>query len=192
MSDNAQETSIDDILLEVEERMEKSLESLKRDLATIRTSRASVSMVDHIQVEYYGAMTPLNQLATVSVPEARMIMISPFDKSSTQSIEKAILKSDLNITPQSDGQVIRIILPELTMDRRKELVKQVKARLEEARVSIRNVRRDGIDGVKKLSGKGHSEDEIKTAQDDIQKLTDKEVHNAETIATEKEESILTV
>lgn len=180
------------LLMESEERMQKSLDSLKRDFAAIRSTRASTQMVDHINVDYYGAETPLNQLATLTVPEPRMLMVSPFDKSSIQDIEKAILKSDLNITPQSDGEVIRIILPELSMERRQELVKQVKSRLEEAKVSVRNIRRDANDSVKKKKSDGMSEDEIKDTQDEIQKLTDGIIKQAEDLAQKKEDSILTV
>ncbi len=186
------EPGIEDIKKDLITRMEKSLEAFNRELAAIRTARASVSMVDHIQVEYYGAMTPLNQVATIAVPEPRMLLITPFDKTSMNAIEKSIMKSDLNITPQNDGVVIRLVLPELTMDRRKELVKQVKTKLEETRVSMRNIRRDGIDSIKKLTGKGHSEDEIKSAQDEVQKLTDKEIAKAEQLAAQKEEGILKV
>ncbi len=189
MPDN-NEISIEEIVLTAEERMQKSLDSLKRDFAAIRAARATSNMVDHVQVEYYGSMAQLNQLATISIPEPRMIMISPFDKSSISAVEKAILKSDLNLTPQNDGSVIRLVLPELTMDRRKELVKQVKTRLEEARVSIRNIRRDSLDDLKKVSG--HSEDEIKSVQEEIQQLTNKFVEKSEELANQKEESILTV
>ena len=178
---------IETLLLESEERMQKSLESMKRDFAAIRSTRASTQMVDHISVDYYGADTPLNQLATLTVPEARMLMIAPFDKSSIQDIEKAILKSDLNITPQNDGEVIRIILPELSMERRQELVKQVKTRLEDAKVAIRNIRRDSNDAVKKKKSDGMSEDEIKDTQDEIQKLTDGLIKQAEDMAQQKED-----
>lgn len=179
-------------LLDAEERMEKSLGSLKRDFAAIRSTRASTQMVDHVSVDYYDTPTPLNQLAGLSVPESRILVISPFDKSAMGDIEKAILKSDLGITPQNDGSVIRLILPELSMERRQELVKQVHSRLEEAKVSIRNIRRDTNDVFKKQKAEGLSEDEIKGAQDDVQKLTDKLIKSAEDLAKTKEESILTV
>lgn len=189
---SSEDIGLEEITLEAQEKMEKSLEALKRELATIRSTRASVNMVDHIQVEYYGAPVPMNQVATISVPEARMLMITPFDKSAMHEIEKAIQKSDLGITPQNDGSVIRLILPEMTMERRQELVKQVKHRLEETRVSVRNIRRDANDSMKKLSGKGHSEDEVKSGQEEIQKVTDEFIKKAEEIAAEKEESILKV
>ena len=172
--------------------MNKSLDSFRRDLAAIRSTRASVNMLDHVTVEYYGADTPINQLASLSVPEARMLLITPFDKGSLHDVERAILKSDLNITPQSDGNVIRIILPELSMERRQELVKQVHTRLEEARVAVRNIRRDTNDVFKKQKSEGMSEDQIKDAQTSVQELTDREIKRAEDMAAQKEESILTV
>lgn len=190
MPENEDEFSISDYLEDAQSRMDKSIESFKKDLTGIRTARASTSMVDGIEVEAYGAMMPLNQLATISIPEPRMIMITPFDKGSIVTIEKGLMKSDLNINPQSDGVVIRLILPELTQERRQELVKQVKSRLEDCRVAIRNIRRDVNDEIKKL--KGHSEDEVKSGQDDLQKLTDKHVKTAEDYATKKEESIISV
>lgn len=187
-----EEISEEEILLESEERMEKSIESFQRDLNNIRSSRAAPGMVDQIQVEYYGAMTPLQQLATISIPEARVIMISPFDKSSMGDVEKALLKSDLGLTPQSDGVVIRLVLPELSGDRRKELVKQVKGRTEDARVAIRNIRRDANDQIKKLKDGGVSEDDIKAAQGEVQKLTDGFIKKAEDLADAKEQDILTI
>ena len=190
MPDSSEE--IEMIRLEAEDRMQKSLDSFKRDLSAIRSTRASTSMLDVVSVDYYGAATSVKQLATISVPEPRMLMIAPFDKSSISDIEKAIQKRDLNITPQTDGNVIRLILPELSMERRQELVKQVKQRLEESRVAIRNVRRDSNESVKKLKDTGVSEDDIKAAQDDMQTLTDSFIKQAEDLATRKEESILTV
>lgn len=187
-----EETSVEDILLEADDRMGKALETFNKDLGNIRSTRATPSMLDHIHVEYYGTNVPLIQLASINVPEPRMIVITPFDKSSKQEIEKAILKSDLGITPQSDGSVIRLILPELSMERRKELVKQLHHRLEEARVAIRNIRRDGNEAIKKISGKGHSEDEIKSATDEIQKITNSYIAKAEEAADKKEKSIIQV
>jgi ribosome recycling factor len=186
------ENSGDEILLEAEDRMEKSLDALKRDLANIRSTRATPSMLDQITVDYYGAPTPLNQLASVQAPEVRMLVIQPYDKGATGAIEKAILKSDLGLTPQNDGGAIRLILPELSMERRQELVKQVHKRLEEARVSIRNIRRDTNEDLKKLKSTGTSEDEIKGAQDGVQKLTDTFVKKSEEMAAQKEEGILSV
>ncbi len=192
MPENAEEMSLEEIELESEERMAKSLESFQRDLVNIRSSRAAPGMVEHLQVEYYGAPTPLQQLASISIPEARMILISPFDKSAMSEIEKAIQKSDLGLTPQNDGIVIRLILPELSGERRKELVKTVKQRTEETRVSIRNIRRDGNDQIKKLKDHGFSEDDIKNAQNEIQKLTDSFIKKADDLAAAKEQDILTL
>lgn len=172
--------------------MQKSLDVLKRELANIRSTRAAPSMLDHIHVEYYGASTPLIQLAGVSAPEPRLLVISVYDKGAVGDVEKAILKSDLSLTPQTDGATIRLYLPELTRERRQELIKQVKHRLEEARVSIRNVRRDSNDEAKRMKGDGVSEDQIKDAQDEIQKLTDQFVKKAEELAHQKEEGILAV
>ncbi|MBE7438530.1 MAG: ribosome recycling factor [Spirochaetales bacterium] len=184
------EISIEEIQLEAEDRMEKSLDAFKRDMQAIRSSRASPAMVQHLTVDYYGTATPLQQLATINVPEARMLTISPYDKSVMTDIEKAILKSDLNLTPQNDGNLIRLILPELSGERRQELVKQLKNRLEEARVSIRNIRRDSNDAIKKI--KGLPEDEIRGAQDDVQKLTDRFIGQAEELARSKEQEITTI
>jgi len=185
-----EEISIEEIQLEAEDRMEKSLDAFKRDMQSIRSSRASPAMVQHLNVDYYGTPTPLQQLATINVPEARMLTISPYDKSAMSDIEKAILKSDLNLTPQNDGNLIRLILPELSGERRQELVKQLKNRLEEARVSIRNIRRDSNDAIKKI--KGLPEDEIRGAQDDVQKLTDRFISQAEDLARSKEQEITTI
>jgi len=189
MPENEEQT-IEEIVLESDDRMERSFDAFTKDLNNIRSTRATPSMLDHIHVEYYGAPVPLIQLATINVPESRMLVISPFDKGSIADIEKAIMKSDIGITPQNDGSVIRLILPELSMERRKELVKQVHHRLEEARVAIRNIRRDGNDAIKKL--KGHSEDEIKDAQDEVQKITNSYIVKAEEAADKKEKSILQV
>lgn len=175
---------------EAKSRMDRSLENFKRELNTIRSSRANAAMLDGLHAEYYGAETPLNQLATISVPEGRMLLISPFDKSALSAIEKCILKSDLNLTPSNDGSVIRLMLPEMTMDRRQELVKQVKHKLEETKVAMRNVRRDANDDLKKLTSL--SKDDQKHFQDEIQKITDGHTHKAEEIAREKEDSILKV
>lgn len=180
------------ILKETEERMNRAIDVMQRDLNTFRSTRANPSMLDAVFVEYYGSNLPVNQLATISVPEPRMLLISPFDKSAMGDIEKAILKSDLNLTPQNDGSVIRLILPELSMERRQELVKQVKHRLEECRVAIRNIRRDANDEIKKLNGKGLSEDDVKSSQEEIQKVTNRFIQKAEEAAESKEKSILTI
>ncbi len=184
---------ISQVISEADERMQKSLEALKREFGSIRAGRANPSLLDKVQVEYYGAATPINQLANISVPEPRMLAIQPWDKSSLPAIEKAILKSDLGLNPSSDGTVIRIIIPQLTAERRADLVKTVKKKAEESRVAIRNVRRDGIESLKKLE-KDHtaSEDEVKRAQDDVQKLTDKMIKEVDRILEVKEQEITEV
>ena len=174
-------------------KMEKTVETLKEEYATIRAGRANPSLLDKVQVDYYGAATPINQLANISVPEPRLLVIQPWDKSSLPTIEKAILKSDLGLNPSSDGTVIRIIIPQLTAERRAELVKTVKKKAEDARVAVRNVRRDAIDQLKKLE-KDHSasEDDVKRAQDDMQKLTDKTIKEVDHILEMKEKEITEV
>src|SRR5207248_5404996 len=153
--------------------MKSSVEVLRKELTTIRTGRASPALIDHLHVDYYGTETPLNQLANISVPEARTLVVQPYDKTAMGNIEKAILKSDLGLTPNNDGQVIRLVIPRLTEERRKDLVKVVRKQVEDARVSVRNVRRDGIDHLKELEkAKTLSTDEDKPAQDRLQKLTD--------------------
>ena len=177
---------------EAEKRMQKTIESFKKDIANIRSTRASAAMLDHIQVDYYGSLTPLNQLASVSVPEARVLLIKVYDKASIGEVEKALLKSDIGITPQNDGEVIRLVMPELSTERRRELVKQLKARLEDGRVSLRNIRREGNEEIKKMKSKGASEDEIKDGQEDMQKLTDRYIKQSEELAKQKEAGILKV
>ena len=184
---------INTIKQDVEERMHKTIAVLKSDLATIRTGVASPSLLDKIQVEYYGAPTPINQLANISVPEPRMLSIQPWDKSAMPLIEKAILKSDIGITPTSDGTVIRLVMPQLTQDNKKDLVKRVKKKGEDAKVSIRNIRRDGNDDLKGLEkAKEITEDESKSAQEAIQKMTDKFVAEVDKVIDTKEKDIMTV
>ena len=157
-----------------EERMEKTISSLKDSFNAIRTGRASQALFDKVRVDYYGTKSPLNQVATISIPEARTVMIQPFDKSLITEIEKAILTSDLGLNPSNDGKVIRIQIPALTQERRKDLVKQAKQIAENSRTSIRNIRRDGNDDLKKKQKAGEiTEDELKTEEDKLQKLTDK-------------------
>lgn len=184
---------INTIKQNVEERMQKTIAVLKTDLATIRTGVASPSLLDKVTVDYYGAPTPINQMANISVPEPRMLAIQPWDKSVTPQIEKAILKSDIGITPTSDGTVIRLVMPQLTQENRKDLVKRIKKKGEDAKVSIRNIRRDGNDDLKGLEkSKDITEDESKSAQDDIQKMTDKFVAEVEKVIDNKEKEIMTV
>ena len=184
---------INTVKMDVEERMSKTLAVLRSDLATIRTGVASPSLLDKVTVDYYGAPTPINQMANISVPEPRMLAIQPWDKSAMPQIEKAILKSDIGITPTSDGTVIRLIFPELTEDRRKEIVKDVKKKGEAAKVAVRNIRRDGNDDLKALEkSKDITEDDSKGAQDDIQKLTDKFIAEIDKVIDNKEKEIMTV
>jgi len=184
---------IQDVLKEAEDKMKKGVEALRREYATIRAGRATPGILDKVLVDYYGSPTPVNQLANISVPEPRMLVIQPWDKSSLPAIEKAILKSDLGLNPSSDGTVVRLIIPQLTAERRAELVKGIKKKAEEARVAVRNVRRDAIEHLKKLE-KDHaaSEDEVKRAQDDIQKTTDKFIKEIDHVLEVKEKEIMEV
>ncbi|WP_240473317.1 ribosome recycling factor [Salsuginibacillus kocurii] len=173
--------------------MEKAVQALHKELATLRAGRANPAMLDKVMVSYYGMDTPLNQLATISVPEARMLVIAPFDKSSIGDIEKGIQKADLGLTPNNDGDVIRISIPALTEERRKELVKLVKKYAEDARVAVRNVRRDANDELKKQEKNGDlSEDEARKFQDETQKITDKHIKSVDEAAENKEEEIMEV
>lgn len=162
-----------EVLALAKEKMTKSEQALQHQLGSIRAGRANASLLDRVSVEYYGAPTPINQLAAVSVPEARLLMISPYDKTALGDIEKAILKADLGIMPNNDGEVIRIAIPQLTEERRKELVKEVKKEAEDAKVAVRNVRRDANDDLKKLEKSGDiTEDDLRNFTEDVQKLTD--------------------
>lgn len=175
-----------------EERMDKAISSLKRELATLRAGRANPALLDRIQVEYYGAMTPVNQLANINTPDPRTMLIQPWDKASIGDIERAILKSDLGLTPANDGTVIRLSIPPLTEERRMELVKQTKKYGEEAKVAIRNIRRDANDDIKKLEKTDISEDESRRYQDDIQKTTDKFIAEVDKVLASKEKEIMEV
>lgn len=175
-----------------EERMEKAVSSLKKELASLRAGRATTSLLDRIQVEYYGTMTPVNQLGNLTLPDSRTLMIQPWDKSVMSAIEKAIMKSDLGLTPSNDGSTIRLIIPALTEERRQELVKLIKKYGEEAKVAIRNIRRDANDDIKKLEKTGMPEDESRRHQEDIQKQTDKYVAEIEKVLAAKEKEIMEV
>lgn len=181
------------IFSEVEEKMKKALGNLKADFAAIRAGRASAALLDKVFVDYYGTPTPVNQLASVSVPEPKMILIQPWDIKMIGAIEKAILKSDLRLTPNNDGKVIRLILPELTSERRQELVKMSRKKAEDAKVIIRNIRREYNEALKKME-KNHeiSEDEHKRSQEEIQKLTDKYTEEIEKMLEHKEKDIMEV
>jgi ribosome recycling factor len=178
---------------EAEERMKGALEALEEDLSGIRTGRASPALVEKLSVEYYGLPTPLMQLATISVPESRMLMIRPFDAATMKAIERAILASDLGLTPNNDGKVIRLNLPPLTEERRHDLVKLVHNRLEEARVAVRNVRRDWIKDLREFEHeKLISEDELEEGEDNLQKLTDKYIELVNEVGVRKEKEIMEV
>ena len=186
-------TSVKEITDEASERMSKSIESVKFSLTSIRTGRASASILDRVKVDYYGTMTPLNQLASISVPSAQQLSIDPFDKKSAGDIEKAIIEADIGLTPTNDGSIIRINIPPLTEDRRKDLLKQCKQIGEEGKVAIRNVRRDGVDTVKKFEKAGTiGEDEMKDGLDVMQKMTDKCVKEIDDIVAKKEKEVMTV
>nr|WP_218646172.1 ribosome recycling factor [Bacillus altitudinis] len=173
--------------------MEKAVQAYGRELATVRAGRANASLLDKVTVDYYGAQTPLNQIASITVPEARMLIITPYDKTAISDIEKAIQKSDLGITPTSDGNVIRIAIPALTEERRKELVKVVRKYSEEAKVAVRNVRRDANDELKKLEKNGEiTEDELRSSTEDVQKLTDEYVAKIDEVTKDKEKEIMEV
>ncbi len=175
-----------------EERMDKAIVAFKKDLASLRAGRANPSLLDRIQVEYYGAPTPISQLAGITVPDARTLIIQPWDKTSLASIEKAIMKSDIGITPTNDGTVIRIMIPMLTEERRLDLVKMVKKAGEEAKVAIRNIRRDANDECKKREKTDMSEDESRRTQDEIQKITDRYIAEVDKLNATKEKEILDV
>lgn len=179
----------DMIILDITDKMDKTIENLEKRFATVRAGRANPSSLDGVMVEYYGVMTPLKQLATISVPEARQLLIKPFDKGALAGIEKGILASNLGYTPGNDGETIRIVIPELTEERRKELAKQVKAISEDAKVSIRNIRHDGLEDLEKLE---LPEDEEKGMEKDIQDLVNEYNKKIETLLKEKEEELLTV
>ena len=175
-----------------EDRMEKAIGALKRDLSSLRAGRATPALLDRIQVEYYGAPTPLSQLANISTPDSRTLMIQPWDKSSLSDIERAISKSDLGITPSNDGSLIRLSIPVLTEERRIELVKTTKKFGEEAKVAVRNIRRDANDDIKKLEKTDISEDESRRHQEDIQKMTDKYIAEVDKVLLTKEKEIMDV
>lgn len=182
---------IEDTKADAQERMEGSIEALKRDYNRVRTGRASLSLLDGIKADYYGASTPLNQMASLSVPEPRLIMVQPWDASVCGAIEKALLASDLGLTPQSDGKVIRIVIPPLTEQRRKDLAKIVKRMAEEAKVSVRTARRDANEMLKEFKKDGEiSEDDAFRGQEEIQKLTDKFVAKVDEVAAGKEKEIM--
>ncbi|RLA78236.1 MAG: ribosome recycling factor [Deltaproteobacteria bacterium] len=183
----------EEVLKDCEGRMKKAVGALERDLSKVRTGRASVALVDDIKVEYYGTPTPIKQLATISVPESRLIVIQPWDTSIIGEIEKAILKSELGMTPSNDGKVIRIPIPRLTEERRRELVKLVRKMGEGSRVAIRNIRRDAIEKLRRMEkDKEISQDELRHYQNEVQKLTDKYIEKVEELIEGKEKEIMEI
>lgn len=181
------------VMDQTKERMDKAIGSFTRQLASIRAGRANASLLDRISVLYYGAPTPLSQMAGISVPEARLMVIQPYDKTTLGDIEKAILKSDIGITPSNDGSVIRLAVPALTEERRKELVKEVKKEAEDSKIAIRNVRRDANDELKKLEKNGDiTEDELRREGEEIQKLTDSYIVKIDELAKDKENEIMEI
>ncbi len=182
---------IDSIFQETRESMEKSIVALKNEFKKVRTGRASLSLLDDIRVDYYGTLTPLKQMASLSIPESRLIVIQPWDASIIKEIEKAILKSDLGLTPSNDGKIIRISIPPLTEERRKQLVKVVQKKSEEHKIAVRNIRRDSNDLLKGLKKDGDiSEDDAFRAQDQVQKITDEHINLIDEVCKEKEKEIL--
>ncbi|MCI9463238.1 MAG: ribosome recycling factor [Lachnospiraceae bacterium] len=183
---------MDDRLKPYDEKMKKSYDFLVTDLGTIRAGRANPHVLDRIKVDYYGTPTPIQQVGNITVPDPRMIQIAPWEKSLIKEIEKAIMTSDVGITPSNDGAVIRLVFPELTEERRKELVKDIKKKGEENKVAIRNTRRDGMDAFKKLAKMEVSEDEIKELGDKLQKITDAYIKDVDKLVEEKSKEIMTV
>ena len=178
---------------EIKEKMEKTIESLVQRLSEVRAGRANHAILNKVKIDYYGTPTPINQVAGISVPEARMIMIQPWDVSILKEIEKAILASEIGINPNNDGKVIRLVFPELTEERRKELVKEIKKYAEDAKVAIRNARRDGIDKAKAMQKDGDiTEDELKAAETEIQKITDKYIEEVDKTIIAKETEIMSI
>ncbi len=182
-----------EVMKDAEARMKKAVEIYQYELQGIRTGRASPLLVERLEVEYYGTMTPLNQLAAITVPEPHLISIKPWDVSAIKAIEKAILKSGLGLTPNNDGKVIRLVVPPLTEERRRELVKLVHSKTEEAKVAVRNVRRDAIEDLRKMEKKGEiTEDDLKDGKEEVQEITDKYIEEIEKLEKQKEEEIMEV
>jgi ribosome recycling factor len=184
---------IEEILSDAEERMKKTVDFFRKELSTLRAGRATPTLVEKITVDYYGAPTPVNQLATISVPEPRLLVIQPWDKSAVGAVEKAIAKSDLGIHPQSDGNLIRLVIPQLTEERRGELVKFIRKKAEETRVALRNVRREANDLLKEAAKEGEiSEDERDRGLDEVQKLTDRHIADTDKVLAAKEKELMEV
>jgi ribosome recycling factor len=185
--------ALKDLFVQLKTRMDKAVEDFRKEMAAVRTGRASVHMLDGVQVEYYGSMMPLNQIAQVHAPESQLITVQPFDPSSLGGIEKAIRSADLGLNPMNDGKLIRVPVPALTEERRRDMVKHLHKMLEEHRTAIRNIRRDGNDGIKKtLKDKKITEDDERRALDEIQRLTDDEIKRMEELSKSKEKEVMTV
>ena len=184
---------IDDVLSDGEDRMKKTVEAVQRELAAVRTGHAHVGLVDHVRVEYYGSLMPVNQMATVAAPESRLLTIQPWDRNALGAIEKALMKSDLGLTPSSDGQIIRLAIPPLTEVRRKELIKLVHKRVEDGRIAMRNVRRDSLEQLRRLEhDKEISEDDQRKGQEQLQKLTDRYIAQIDERGKDKEAELMEV
>jgi len=178
---------------QIKERMQKSIQNFEENLSEVRAGRANPAILNKIKIDYYGTETPINQVAGISVPEARLIVIQPWDASILKEIEKEILKSDIGINPNNDGKVIRLAFPELNEERRKEIVKDIKKMAEEAKVAIRAIRRDGLDAFKTMQKNAEiTEDELKTAENEIQKITDKSVEEIDTLLATKEKEVMSI
>ncbi|MES0854747.1 ribosome recycling factor [Geobacillus sp. G4] len=181
------------VIQQAKEKMDKAVQAFTRELASIRAGRANAGLLEKVTVDYYGVPTPINQLASISVPEARLLVIQPYDKSAIKEMEKAILASDLGLTPSDDGSVIRLVIPPLTEERRRELAKLVKKYSEDAKVAVRNIRRDANDELKKLEKNGEiTEDELRSYTDEVQKLTDDHIAKIDAITKEKEKEVMEV
>ena len=185
--------TVQEVLSETDARMQKSVESLRKDLNSVRTGRATPALVENLMVDYYGVPTALNQLASISAPEARVLMIQPWDKQALKDVEKSILKSDLGLVPNNDGNVVRINIPTLTEERRRELVRLVGRKAEEGHVGVRNIRRDSLERLREMErDKDLSQDESKRAQEQLQKLTDSQIGQMDTLREEKETEVMEV
>ena len=183
----------DAVMNEARDKMKKAQEALQRQLGQIRAGRANASLLDRITVDYYGVPTPVNQMASITIPEARVLMVTPFDKNMINDVEKAILASDIGLNPANDGNVIRLVIPQLTEERRKELAKEVKKESEGAKIAVRNIRRDALDEYKKQQKNGDmTEDDLRNAEKDIQTLTDDNIKAIDSIVAEKEKELLEV
>jgi ribosome recycling factor len=189
----AAEELLRELLRDTEEKMQKALEATRRDLSTIRTGRANPAILDRVEVEYYGSRLPLTQVATVSAPEPRMLVIAPWDKGALGPIERSLQKSDLGLTPNNDGNVIRLIIPQLTEERRREMTKMVHRKIEDGKVSVRNVRREAIEDLRALKKAGDAaEDEEKRTEEQVQKITDKYIYELDVAKTAKDAELMEV